>query len=413
VSVRVIAAVSSIFFVRALSVENYALFTVLLTAFTFACTFSDLGATESLAYFRRRALKRNRAWHGYIRAVRRLRRLMLLFSLIVAVVYILWVTRVFDHSIVTVGLAILAVVVGASFASSASIWMYLLRLENSFSATYVAEICNEITKLLIASLMLYLGLKNALIAFLGIVFGSAVFFGILSSRCRVSWSAASLTGPSNASVDSKRLRALLAQARHVFPVAIYFALQGPLLVWMAAEFGGVQTVGQFGALGRVSAVLAAVTGFLVAVVAPRLSSVTDDIRFRTGYARVVFLLCAYAFMLAILVWLFVDYILLLLGADYLALRTELYLSVACGVASTFVVFFWQVSRIRGWLRWQTLRIPVLFAAQVTLVFALDLSSLRGILWLSLGTFLVDATLQLAINLDGFRRRGRDAANVRA
>jgi O-antigen/teichoic acid export membrane protein len=402
-SIRLMAAASSIILVRALSVENYAFFTVLLTTFTFACTFSDLGSTESVAYFRRRALQRKRAWDGYVSAVRRLRTISLMFAFVLAIAYFLWVTRSFGRAVSETTLAVVALVAAAVFATSASIWIYLLRLEGGFNASYVAEASNETAKLTVALAMLWFSTNQGTVAFIGILLGSAMLFAVSRRSYRkLPLSREKRSGRTES--DRRRFRVLMGQARHVYPVALYFAIQGPFIIWIAAEFGGLRVVGELGALGRVSAILAAAAGFVVAVIVPRLSNISDDARFRAAYFRILAMLLTYAAVVPALTWYFADYILLILGSNYAGLQLELSLVVASGVVSTIVVFLWQVSRIRGWLRWQTLRIPMLIVVQIGLVSVLDLSSLSAVLLLSLATFAVDAAMQFAINIHGLREK---------
>lgn len=48
---RLLAAISGLMLVRLLPVSEYGFYTLVLAAFTFICTFSDLGATETLSFF--------------------------------------------------------------------------------------------------------------------------------------------------------------------------------------------------------------------------------------------------------------------------------------------------------------------------------------------------------------------------
>ena len=162
VAARGLAAISGLLLVRLLPVNEYGFYTLLLTAFGFICTFSDLGATETLSFFRRRAMLKGKSWRRYIDAVMRFRRMMFMFGFTASAAYILFTARHIEQATSNAVMGIVLMGLAAWFSIRSGIISYVLKLEQRFRPAYALELSNEVVKLLAVSLMWGLGLATAL-----------------------------------------------------------------------------------------------------------------------------------------------------------------------------------------------------------------------------------------------------------
>jgi O-antigen/teichoic acid export membrane protein len=402
---RALGALSALLLVRALSVENFAVLTLALTALTLACTLSDLGATETLAYFKRRAAIRSRDWRPYWDAIVELRSWLLFLGLVLALAYLIHTVHQLRISVTLTPILAGLVIVGAWCMVRSSALAYAMRLVGALRHSYAVDLTNEGIKFLFAVVIFFAAINSPTLAFVGTVAAACGSYFVARALQRsVQGLAIERTGKK--AQRRRRFRLLLGQVKHVVPAAIYAAAQGPLVVWLVSENLGVRQLGEMGALGRIAAVLALVSGFLVTVVVPKLSGVVDDKRFLRLYWRLMLMLVAVGVAVTLMCHAFPQYILLLLGSPYLQLAEELMLVTLMAVIGTYVTFMWQVNRLRGWIRAQVIRIPLLLCWQAYLLFALELSSLSGVLRFSLYTMLMDASFQFFVNMHGFYRRSQ-------
>ncbi len=401
-SARVIAAVSALLLVRVLSVENYALYTLFLTAFIFSCTFSDMGATDSLTYFRRRSLKHGRDWRPYLISVRSLRSILLCLGLCIALGYFFSSTRRIGFDFSSLILYFLVLPAAAWCAVGSAVMVHVMRLQGNFRSSYQIEIIGESVKCITALLIVSFTLDFALIAVVGVLLSAFTMY-VFAMRYTVR--SGLLAGLRAHSTHEHRKRLILL-AKHSIPVApaaLYSAVQGLLIIWLATYYATVQTIAALGALGRISAILGVLSGFVVMVITPKLSNVLDDNRFARLYVRILLTLFAVGIIGTFAAWSVSGLILSILGDKYRGLDNDLMLVVVTAFVTTLVTFMWQVSRLRGWVRALALRVPILICCQVVFWYCFDLSTLRGLLLFVLATFVSDAFLQLAINAWGFYR----------
>jgi hypothetical protein len=195
--------------------------------------------------------------------------------------------------------------------------------------------------------------------------------------------------------------------RYMLPLllnAIYFSLQAPLTVWLAAYFANTAAIAQIGALGRLGAILALASGFAGSVFLPRLAMVSDDRVYAARYLAFWVFLIAIGGAAIALATLRPEWLLFLLGAEYAQLRDAVWIVTATAVLSTFGAYAVGVNHARGWIRPQPVALVGYAAMQVILVMRLDLSDAMGVLRFGLWSSAIGTGLQLAINAWGFARR---------
>jgi O-antigen/teichoic acid export membrane protein len=403
--IRLFAAVSSLLLVRLLPVSEYGYYTLLLAAFTFISTFSDMGVTESLSFFRLRARRKNRPWLHYFHAVLRFRRTVFLAGFAASSVYVLYVGSRFDKDMFTTAAAIALMGCSAFAAIHAGTTAYALRLELRFRAAYLVELGNEAAKLLVIGVLWTLSLTTAIAGM------ASVAMGVFTAATLATMFLGRVARPMAASHRhiNRSNRMLLGQIAPVIPGTIHFALQGPLVAWLATHYGSVSTLAEIGALGRLAVIIGFFAGFSSTVFVPRLVSMTDEARFTKQYLRWWAVLLAYGGLMLAAIAAFPDALLWLLGSGYKGLHDELLVACSTAIVATWGAYSWQINRARGWVKYQLYRVPVMVLIQVALVLALDLSNARSILLFVFLSTAFDTLFQTLISVAGFWAR-RPAPN---
>ena len=185
------------------------------------------------------------------------------------------------------------------------------------------------------------------------------------------------------------------------PSAAYFSIQGPLTVWLSAYFAGTQSVAEVGALGRLGLIFGLLSGFIGAVLIPRLSVVTDDAHYLRRYLQFWLVLAAFGAGVVALALAVPHWLLWLLGDAYSGLRDGVLVVAVTAVLTSWGGYVVGINNARGWVRLQPVAVAIFAAIQVTLVAVLDLSSTIGVLYYGLWSSLAGLLLQATINVVGF------------
>jgi len=395
---RLLAAISGLLLVRLLPVDEYGFYTLVLAAFTFICTFSDLGATETLSFFRWRGGKKNKPWMPYFHAVLRFRRTVFTFGFISSAAYIFYTGRHIGEDTHSILAGIVLMGLSAWFAIQSGIISYVLKLEQHFRQAYAVELSNEGIKLLAVVMIWALGLATALAGMASVALGALVA-SILANR--VSMHRAAKNKKPKQRQTYHRSRVLLGQIMPILPGTIYFTMQGPLIAWLAAYYGSVVNVAEVGALGRIGVLIGVIAGFTGTVFVPRLLAISDEALFLKRYLYWWLVMLTFGGIMMLAVLAFPEVLLYLLGDSYSGLHMELVISAATAVVATWGAFSWHINRARGWVKYQPYRVPVIVAGQIPMFVALDFATTQGVLLFGLGSIILDVLFQTLISVLGF------------
>jgi O-antigen/teichoic acid export membrane protein len=395
---RLLAAISGLMLVRLLPVSEYGFYTLVLAAFMFICTFSDLGATETLSFFRWRGGKKNKSWIPYFHAVLHFRRTVFVFGFIFSAAYLLYTGRHIGEDTQTILAGILLMGLAAWSAIQSGIISYVLKLEQRFRQAYAVELSNEGIKLLAVGLIWILGFTTALAGMTSVALGALVA-AFLATRLLGQRFAKGVIPKQRKDHHSSRV--LLGQIMPILPGTIHFTLQGPLIAWLAAYYGSVMNVAEVGALGRIGALIGVISGFTGTVFVPRLLAISDEALFLKRYLHWWLVMLTFGGIMMLAVLAFPEVLLYLLGGSYSGLHTELVISAATAVIATWGAFSWHINRARGWVKYQPYRLPVILAGQIPMFIALDFATTRDVLLFSLGSMSLDVLFQTLISVFGF------------
>jgi O-antigen/teichoic acid export membrane protein len=382
--------------VRTMPVHEFALYTLALSVVTFFTFVSDLGSTSSLLYFFHRTGGEGEDFARYFAAVRSLRRQAFLIGAAGVVVALPHAATAKGYGRGEIALATAGVLLSVWFQIRASLAVLALRLVDRYTESYVAEIAGGGLRLATAALLVW---TAHLLSWLAVL-GNALSIGAVAALARPP--AARAPAPPAATLAPYR-RKVLRYLMPTLPSALYFSVQGPLVVWLAATFGSARNIAEIGALSRLGLVIGLFSNLSGIVLLPRLSRLTDERLYRVRFLQFGALLVCIALALWLAVLAFPHRLLALLGQHYSGLDSELRL-VVCGAGITLVGgYLVAVNLARSWTRWQGFAMLGLAATQVVLVKALALDTTEGVLTFNVLSGAAGLVMQLAMTVVGFVR----------
>ncbi len=392
---QILSLLAGLVFIRFMPVREYALYTLAASVVSFFTFASDLGSTGSLVYFFHRSKSDGEPFLPYRDAVLTLRRrAFLLGGAAVAVAFPWWATAegFATGESLAVGAAVVATV---WFQIAAAVALLDLRLADEYGRSYRAEVAGAGLRLLLALAVMAVASRATWLA----VATSAAALALTAFLARPAAPAAVLPALDLAPYRRRVLRYLAP----TLPSALYFSLQAPLVVWLAATFGEARNVAEVGALGRLGMIVSLFSNLATIVFLPRLAQITDDRLYRRRALQFAALLAVVVVALLASAALLPDLYLMLLGKQYAGLERELLLVVAGAGLTLLSGFAVGLNAARSWNRWQTAAVALLIAAQATMVAALPLATTRGVLTFNLLTAAVGLLLQVVIAAVGFWR----------
>lgn len=368
---------AGLIYVRYMPIPEYAFYAICLSVLTFVSILSDFGLTGSTVYFWRESKKHGKAFADYLAEVRKLRFILFSICALIACIVLPLLQRGKDTPKLTLIIAIALILLAAISMISSSINLQVIRLASAFRRSYAAEIAGHIIRVLIAGLMVLGVTKSAL---LGLVGGaaSALVIMLLSKHYEKQ-----ITDqiPAGRNVNHPRKQVLL-YALPVAPMVGLFALQGSAIIWMTAAYGNNTTVAEVFALGRIGAIIGILTTFMVVVINPKLSGISDDNKFNKVSWIVRIALTFLGLGVLAFSILFPKIILWILGPNYAHLTGELVLAVLFAVIMLLTGATSLINRTRGWVR----RDPLLAGIQATITILLllnwDYAATQSVLILS-------------------------------
>jgi hypothetical protein len=394
--VQLLGIASGLLFINFMPVHELALYTLASSMTIFFTFATDLGSTASLLHFFHRAAKEETSFHPYHEAVLSLRHWGFVVGAGVVAVALPVLAAGKGFTSWEVGLALGGVLLCVWFQIRVSLRLLALRLKAAFGRSYRAEIAGSGLRLGLAGLMAATGWLQAWLGILTVAIGSALTAGLARPEQEVPRSVA----PEGLGIYRRKIFRYLLPT---LPAAAYFAVQGPLIVWLSATFAGVRTIAEVGALGRLALVVGLFSGLIGTVFLPRLVHITDDRLYLRRYLQFGTLLAGVAATLALAAAAAPQLFLLLLGPKFAGLHSELLLVVAASGLSLLDGYAVNVNLARSWTRWQGAALAIQIAVQALLVVQLPLSTTFNILLFNLVSAGIALALQLVTTVAGFTR----------
>jgi O-antigen/teichoic acid export membrane protein len=406
---QVAGLAAGLLLVRFMPVQQFALYTLATSVVSFFTFASDLGSTSSLLYFFQRAAKTGEDFQPYLAAVLSLRRWAFLLGAAGILLAFPRFAAAKGFALGDVAAVTAALLLCVWFQIASAVRVLALRLAGGYGRSYRAEVAGGAVRLVTALLMVGASLLRAWLGMLGSALGAATtatLAGFAPSARRQPSPSPQLGAAASSAVATDLglyRRQVLRYILPSLPSALYFSVQGPLVVWLAATFGGSRNIAQVGALGRLGLIVGMFSGLTGVVLLPRLARIVDDRLYWRRYLQYGGLLLACALALLAIALLVPGALLLVLGRQYAGLNRELVLVIAAAGLTLLGGYVLGVNFARSWNRWESLALLLLMAAQAGFVAAVPLGTTAGVLRFNLLSAATGLGLQLAITAVGVRR----------
>lgn len=393
-----IAAVTGLYCVNVLSIQEFALYSVSLVLIQGLLSLSDLGLSAAIGFFYRERRVDEKSYKGHIKAILHIRVylfLLVCLLLLPANQFIANEARGLAGGLIVTGLCVVA---GWSMAAAA-MFQTILRISGYVAKSLSIEVTGNAIRLALTLLLLTFVGKTALLAIVAVATVAAMQ-SVLAYRAA---SVNSLLSDGKVLETKESGGDVVKYMLPVLPGAIYHALQPLIVIWLVSYFGQAQNVAEVGALGRLGQFFALLSFVVSNLMIPRLAAMQGDEEFRLAYWRFMGFLLGVGGSVFVGCATFPDMILRLLGRNYATLGSEVLIVVFTAVLILWGGYAASVARLRGWNRLEPVCTGLQVAGQILLMFVLDFSKTRQALYFGLGSGVLYSFPYFLVNGLGFRR----------
>jgi O-antigen/teichoic acid export membrane protein len=203
-------------------------------------------------------------------------------------------------------------------------------------------------------------------------------------------------------------RAIVGLALPNVPQAIFYALQGQISLFLITYFGHTQSVSSVGALARLGQIFVIFKQGNMLFVEPYFAKLPKA-RMRSSYTITLAITAAISLAVMQVSLSFPQALLWLLGPQYSGLRMEVQLAVGAGAVSFFSSVLWSIHSAQKFVYWWNvgLSIALTIAVQVLFIVKADMSTVRGVLMLTLATNVASLFINILSGVYGFIKGGRE------
>jgi hypothetical protein len=364
--------------VRFLDVEQYALYTIANSLLGAMIVLGDSGISSGVMSQGGAVWQDREKLGSVIRTALRLCRLFALAAAVLAIpVGIYLLTK--HGSPVSVSLAI-AAVLAPSFVLAVrnNVLQAPLRLNQDLRPLQQIQLGSNVARLFLLGGVLSFA-PYAVAALVAAAASMALANSFLTRRAEVH---SNLLAPPDPSVQN----AIMQIVWRTLPGSTYYAMLGQVTIWLLFIFGDSNSIAQLGALGRLAMVTSVASAVTVTLLVPRFARLPNERRLLLhrfllmGIGMLVVCLLGVGFAAA-----FPAQILWILGSNYGDLKMELILVALTAAITLLGGLCVKLSFSRGIVPNPLGLIPYSIATYAIFITINDVSTLRGVLLMSLGT----------------------------
>jgi hypothetical protein len=249
------------------------------------------------------------------------------------------------------------------------------------------------------------GILRLLLSALALFIFPFTFVAILAAGIPRIWGNIQLRKISKKYVEQEKIidpvvkREIIKMVRKILPYSIYYSSSGQITIWIISVFGSASSVAQAGALGRLAIIITIFRSLVGTLVIPRFARIPNHRKLLlTRYFQIHGGLLALFSIIILIISILPSQILWVLGKQYAGLQSELIICISSACIGSLAGASFGLSTSRGNVISPLFAIPVNIATVICCVLILNISTLRGVLYLGLIVELV----QLLMNfLYGF------------
>jgi len=377
--VQALGFAAGILIVRGLPKREYAFYTIGNTMLSTILLLADSGISSALTAIGGRVWQDSHRLGSLLSTALQLRRQLAVLTVVAVVPVLIWLlVQNGANAFVTSGL-VLAVLAGSGLELITRVYAVALRLRSEIRQIQNQALVAAFVKLAAVGIALFI-FFNAIVAIATVVLGYAVQFWMLRR-----WVSREIDTdvPGDPAVRSEIIAVLKRQAPH----SIYYCLQGQITVWLISVFGNSENVANVGALSRLVAAFALLSSVMIEVVLPAFARIRSVHQLRRRYFQIVAGYLAISALSVGVIAIFPSQILSVLGRQYSDLRSDGILMAACAVMATVAGLLWAINSSRAWIVSPAVLIRCTLAVQAVCASILNLSTVRGVLLLTMYSWL--------------------------
>lgn len=205
-------------------------------------------------------------------------------------------------------------------------------------------------------------------------------------------------------------REMLRYLSPLIPGTVFTAFQGQALILLITIFGQTRNIAEVGALGRLSQLFLLLGAFNAVIIAPYIARVASQYLVQR-YFQILGIAIVIAVAVLFAQFLFPRPLLWVLGPKYQNLQRETTWLVAVSCLNYVCGVMWTMHSARKWIYWWATisYICLLLVTQIACLLLIDLSTTMGVIYFSLFTNSALFLLHLATGAFGLIYGARDIA----
>jgi O-antigen/teichoic acid export membrane protein len=392
--IQAVGFLSGIIIVRHLSKPDYALFSIASAMMATMGMLADSGVSAGLYAIGGGIWQDNHRMGKLLRTALNLRSIFAIASTVIVTPILVWMLAKNQATALTIAIITPVVVFGFLSTLSGSLLSVVLSLRQKLREIQSIALMAALLRLTIlaaASFMVLDARVATIVSIAGVVFHTGRLHSLV--RTSIEWNA-----PPDADYRQQILRIVQKQA----PLTLYFCIQSQVAMWLISIFGTAHGVAEVGALSRFGMIFAFGSSLMNSIVMPRFARCQSSELLRARFSQIIGIYVLLAGAIVACGTLIPNAFLWLLGAKYGNLQSEVGLVLLGSGLSALGLNLFSLVTCKGWIPPAVISIPLEILAQITLIFVLDISSVRGILLLNAFGSIPPIVLSIFVAAKGIR-----------
>ncbi|MGB7441360.1 MAG: hypothetical protein WA919_09860 [Coleofasciculaceae cyanobacterium] len=386
--VQALGLACGILLVRTMDQQQYAYFTIANSMQATMNMLANMGIGMSLSAIGGKVWQDRYRFGQLINTALQLRYYLAMISITVITPILIWMLIRSGASLFYAILVTFAALVGLSFELTSGVLLVVPRLHSQIDRVQNLELISVISRLILLGVA-YLTSLNAAVA----IATASIILG-LRRFILVRWASEKLD--TKAPVNEEYRKSILATVKNVFPNSIFFCAQGQLNIFLISIFGSAENVAEVGVLGRLAVIFMLIQSVMNTIILPSFAKCQSIHTLRRRYFQILGVFLTIGAIIIGFAAIFPREIIWIFGNNYSHLQSEILLMVCLTVFTSFVGIMSSLNYSKSWVEHVWIEIPIRLILQAILLTILDISTVRGILLLSLlsniSPFMVNAML---------------------
>jgi O-antigen/teichoic acid export membrane protein len=396
VAIQALNFVSGILVLRSLTKKDYAIYTIVMTLAPVIAMLSDTGIGTGLAGIGRKVWDDDEKMGVLVQTGLSMRRLFGVISFVFLSPFLVWMLMRNQATLATSLFLILLVFSGTWCQLTSGVMKMVLQLRQQIGSLRNVGLSATLVRAILTVGFAYLLMLNAALAIFATACAALVeaWMMVRYVKPQIQWSAP---------VSAEYRVSVLGVVKRVAPLTIYYCIQGQVVTWLVGIFGQTNEVADVGAVTRIGVMFSLIGTMYGAILVPRFARNNGRRRLVAQYFQI---LASYAFILVLIVVvvkIFPQPLLLLLGQKYAQLGNLLWLVVLSTGVNGFLGLVTGLNASKGWIPPAIVSIPLEIATQIILLSTIDLTKVQNVIIFSCLSALPPVIFTIVVTLRYIKR----------